>query len=180
MAIGTMSSYTGTMCVNRHEVPSWGIRTFRVEGASELKPGMICTNTGGTTGADIAKPDDDDDVTLGVVLERSELALDDFFADNTEVEVALVGSGAICWVFVDDDEGAAVQNTPVYSTGVDADGFVELRPAVTAPAGDTYATAGMQTALDILKQMERRKVGHLYEAMADQGSTDTPNKVVLI
>jgi len=173
-----MANYTGSILVETGPF-SWGIQTYRVDGASELKPGYVCTPTGHTY-PDIGRPDGDDDMTLGICIENPDDDLDTYFSDNDEIRVARVGSACVVWVYIDDDEGAQVAGTPVYSTGADDDGFVEVRPAVTAPAGDTYSTATMQTALDILKQMQIRYVGRLYEDVADQGSTDTPVKVILI
>ena len=186
MAIGVMADYTGEICVNRSEAPSWGIPTMVVEGASELFPGHICTATGGAAVPDIGRADADGDVTLGVVLDgkgisidgSTKLEIDTYLPDNEPAEVARVGSRLICWIYVDDDEGAAVAGTPVYNTGVDDDGFVELLPAIDVDTA--FSEAGLQGNFDIITNGLMGYVGRLYEDIADQGSTDVPEKVILI
>jgi hypothetical protein len=156
MAIGTMASYTGEICVNRAEAPSWGIQTFVVAGASELYPGHAVTSTGNTA-PDVARADADGDVTLGVALDgkgisidaSTKLEIDTYFPDNEPVEVARVGSKLICWMYVDDDEGALVAGTPMYNTDTITNGLLGY-------------------------------VGRLYEDIGDQGATDTPEKVILV
>lgn len=184
MAIGTMANYTGEICVNRFEAPSWGIQTFLVNGASELYPGHICTQTGHTA-PDVGRPDGDGDVTTGVVITCSgisidgstKLEIDTYLPDNEPVEVAMVGSGLVCWVYVDDDEGTAVVWTPVYNTGSDDDGFVELLPAIDVDTA--FSESGLQGDFDTITNGRLGYVGRLYKNIGDQGSTDTPEKVVL-
>lgn len=185
MAIGTMASYTGEICVNRAEAPSWGITTAVVAGASELYPGHICTSTGNTA-PDVARPDGAGDVSLGVVLDgkgisidaSTKLEIDTYFPDNEPVEVARVGSRLICWIYVDDAVGAQVAGTPVYNSGAGDDGFVQ---ALTAIDVDTaFSEAGLQGNFDTVTNGLMEYVGRLYEDIADQGSTDVPEKVILV
>ena len=182
MAIGVMATYTGAICVNRYEAPSWGIQTYVVDGASGLYPGHVCTQA---TFPDVARPDGDGDVTLGIVITdtgisidgSTKLEIDTYLPDNEPIEVARVGSHLICWVYVDDDEGAIVAGTPVYNTGVDDDGFVEVLPAIDVDTA--FSEAGLQGNFDTITNGLLGYVGRLYKNAADQGSTDTPEKVIL-
>ncbi len=184
MAKGTMANYTGTICVNRFEAPSWGIQTYVVNGATELFPGFTTTQTGNTF-PDVAKPDADLDVFGGVCITDSgisidgatKLEIDSTYPDNEPIEVARPGSHLICWMFVDDDEGALVLNTAVYHTGVDADGFIEKLDAIDVDTA--FNESDLQSQFDILTNAWARYVGRLYKNIADQGSTDTPEKVIL-
>jgi hypothetical protein len=186
MGIGTMANYTGEICVNRAEAPSWGIQTYIVNGASETYPGHIVVGTGHTY-PDCGRADADGDQGLGVAITCSgisitngttKIEIDTYYADNEQIEVAMVGSHLICWVYVDDDEGTADAWTPVYHTGADDDGFVEL--AMTIDVDTAFSEAGLEANFLALRNMtEQRYIGRLYKNMADQGSTDTPNKVVL-
>ncbi len=186
MAIGVMANYTGEICVNRSEAPSWGIGSYTVEGASELYPGHVCTATGGAAVPDIGRPDADGDVSLGIVLDgkgisidgATKLEIDTYLPDNEPAEVARVGSKLICWVYVDDDEAAQVAGTPVYGTGVDDDGFVEVLPAIDVDTA--FSEAGLQGNFDAITNALMGYVGRLYEDIADQGSTDVPEKVILV
>ena len=186
MAIGVMGNYTAAICVNRSEAPSWGIQTYVVNGASELYPGHIATGLGHTY-PDCGRPDLDIDITLGVVITGSGISITDgvtileidtYLPDNESIEVAMVGSHLICWVYVDDDEGALDAWTPVYGTGADDDGFVEK--ADTIDVDTAFSEAGLEANFLALKnQIIDRYVGRLYKNIADQGTTDTPEKVVL-
>ena len=185
MAIGVMANYTGEICVNRSEAPSWGITTAVVNGASEVYPGHIVTSTGHTA-PDCVRPDVASDVTLGVALDgkgisidaSTKLEIDTYFPDNEPIEVARPGSKLICWVYVDDDEGAAVAGTPVYNTAAGDDGFVQVLPAIDVDTA--FSESGLQGNFDSITNALLGFVGVLYEDIADQGSTDTPEKVILI
>lgn len=185
MAIGTMASYTGEICVNRHEAPSWGIITRLVNGSSELYPGHPCTPSGHTD-PDVGRPDADADVFGGVVISctgmsidgSTKLEIDTYLPDNEPIEIARPGTRLICWMYVDDDEGALVYNTPVYHTGADDEGFVEKMDAIDVDTA--FSEAGLQAQFDLLTNAWLRYVGRLYQNIADQGSTDTPEKVILI
>ena len=186
MAIGVMADYTGEICVNRAEAPSWGIGTYTVEGASELYPGHICTATGGAAVPDIGRPDADGDVTLGIVLDgkgisidgSTKLEIDTYLPDNEPVEVARVGSKLICWAYADDAVTAQVAGTPVYGTGVDDDGFFEVMETIDVDTA--FSEAGLQGNFDTITNGLLHYVGRLYEDIADQGSTDVPEKVILV
>lgn len=179
MAIGTMANYTASILV---DIPrgnaTWGLQTFRVNGSSELYPGHVCTQISHTH-PDIGRPDADTDSTLGVVLDNPDADIDTYFADNAEVTVAMRGSGAVVWVYVDDDEGALVSGTRMYNTGADDDGLVE-KYAAAAAAPTTYDDATIETAFDIFEQEAIRFAGVLVETIADQGSTDTPELLALV
>ena len=185
MAIGTMASYTGEICMNRHEAPSWGIITRLVNGTSETYPGHVVTPTGHTD-PDVGRPDADTDVTGGIAITVSgmhtdgatKFEIDTYYPDNAIIEIARTGTRLICWVYVDDDEGALVFNTPVYGTGADDDGFVEKMPAIDVDTA--FSEAGLQAQFDIHSNAWLRYVGRLYQNIADQGATDTPEKVILI
>lgn len=101
-----MSDHTGAILIEDPHTAS-GLMTFRVNGASELKPGYVCTAFGHTA-PDIGKIDAADDPALGVVLDNADLPIDDYFPDNTEVTVAMAGSGAVVWVYHHDHDGAIV------------------------------------------------------------------------
>jgi len=173
MAIGVMSQYTGKI-LWRSPDNSAGLGTFRVNGATELRAGYVCTQTDHTH-PDIAKPDGDADITLGVVLNHPATALDSDFADDLEVQVALKHSGAGVWVFVDDNEGALIAGTPMYSTGTDNDGFVETM--AVAEVGTAWATAAVQ---GFMSKIVHRYVGITVRAEPDQGSTDVPARLLLV
>ena len=183
MAIGVMATYTGAICVNRYEAPSWGIQTYVVEGASELYPGHVCVQS--TAFPDIGRPDAAGAVTLGIVITdtgisidgATKLEIDTYLPDNEPVEVARVGSHLICWVYVDDDEGAIVAGTPVYNTGGDDDGFVQIMPTIDVDTA--FSESGLQGHFDEITGAFNGYVGRMYKNAADQGSTDTPEKVIL-
>jgi hypothetical protein len=179
MAIGTMANYTANILVDiPRGAATWGIQTFRVNGASELYPGH-CTTQIGHTHPDCGRPDADTDSFLGIALDNPDADIDTYFADNAEISVALAGSGAVVWVYVDDDEGACVSGTRMYHTGADDDGFVE-KYAAAAAAPTTYDDATIETAFDIFEQEAIRFAGVLVETIADQGTTDTPELLALI
>lgn len=185
MAKGTMSSYYDVICMNRHEAPSWGIIVRTVNGAAELYPGYIATPSG-ETDPDVCHPDGDADVTGGICITDSgisidaatDLTVDAAYPDNEPVEIARPGSGLICAVFVDDDEGALTFNTPVFHTGVDNDGFVQKLDSIDVDTA--FSEAGLQAQFDILTNAWKHYVGRLYQNIADQGSTDVPELVILI
>ena len=184
MAIGVMANYTGTICVNRFEAPSWGIQTYVINGASESFPGHALTQTGHTF-PDVGRPDADADVFAGVAITdsgasidgSSKLEIDTYDPDNEPIEVARPGSHLVCWMYVDDDEGALVLNTAVYHTGTDDDGFIEKLDAIDVDTA--FNESDLQSQFDILTNAWARYVGRLYKNIADQGSTDTPEKVIL-
>jgi hypothetical protein len=138
---------------------------------------MIATATG-ETDPDVYIPDGNDDVSYGVFLERADKALDDVFADNLWVTVLKVRSGGGAWVFVDDDETAIEPWTALYNTGADDDGFVEVLQVTAAPT--TYLNTTIQAIVDYLEAHEHRYVGRAATYQADQGSTDTPLKCLLV
>ena len=175
MAIGTMAHYTGKI-LWRSPNNSAGIQTHRVNGATELRPGYPCTETGHTA-PDCAKLDADTDVVLGVCLDLPHLSIDADFADDKDIQVAHRRSMAGVWIYLDDDEGALAAATAVYSTGVDDDGFCEKLDAIDVATA--FSESGLQGQFDILTNAAARYVGILVRDEADQGSTDTPAKVLL-
>ena len=102
MAIGTMASYTGEICVNRAEAPSWGITTAVVAGASELYPGHIATSTGNTA-PDVARADADGDVTLGDIPAGSGAWSSDFFKLEVDMTNPQDPNEGIEWTVEYDD-----------------------------------------------------------------------------
>lgn len=176
MAIGVMEHYTGKILWRSPDNIA-GIQTFVVDGASELRAGYVCTSTGHTF-PDVGKLDADDDVTLGVCLDHPAIDMATDFADNKVIQVALRRAGAGVWIFLDDDEGALVAATAVYSTGVDDDGFCEKLDAIDVDTA--FSESGLQGQFDILTNAAARYVGILVQDEADQGSTDVPAKVLLV
>ena len=173
-----MANYTARILVEAPRSASWGMTTVRVNGASELKAGYVCT-TSGHTWPDVAKPDADADIAFGVCLDDPDTDIDTAFADDLEISVAKVGSGAVVWVYVDDDEGALKAGTRMYHTGADDDGFVE-KYAAPAAAPTTYDDATIETAFTVLEGEATRYVGRLVETIADQGSDDVPEMLALV
>ena len=175
MAIGTMSQYTGKIMWQPPKSGA-GMSSRRVNG-SALKPGMIVTATG-ETDPDVYIPDGNDDVSLGIALDRADLDIDTAFADNSWITVLHTRSGGGGWVFVDDDTGAIEPWTALYNTGADDDGFVEVLVVTAAPT--TYDDATVQGIIDYLESAEHRYVGRAATEQADQGSTDVPLKCLLV
>ena len=174
-----MANYTASILVDLPRgSATWGIQTFRVNGSSELKAGYVCTQAGHTH-PDVGKPDGDTDSTLGICLELPDVDIDTAFDDDEEILVAMKGSGAVAWGYVDDDEGALKSGSRMYNTGADDDGFVE-KYAAAAAAPTTYDDATIETAFDIFEQEAIRFAGVLVETIADQGSTDVPELLALI
>ena len=175
MAIGVMSHYTGRIQWHppRHES---GILPRRVNG-SACKPGMIVTAVG-ETDPDVYLPDGNDDITLGVALDRPDKALDTAHGDNTWIDVLTTRCGGGAWVFVDDDETAIEPWTALYNTGADDDGFVEVLGVTAAPT--TYDDATIQGIIDYLESAEHRYVGRAATYQADQGTVDVPLKCLLV
>jgi hypothetical protein len=170
-----MSQYTGKILWRSPDNIA-GLIPRRVNG-SALYPGMIVT-ANGETDPDVYIPDGNDDQSLGVALDRADLALDSAFTDNDWITVATVRSGAGAWVFVDDNEGAIEPWTALYSTGADDDGFVEVLAVTAAPT--TYDDATIQGIIDYLEAAEHRYVGRAATEQADQGSDDVPLKCLLV
>lgn len=175
MGMGTMSNYTGQI-LWRSPNNMAGIERRRINGAAAY-PGMVVTDTD-QTAPDVYLPDGNDDISLGIVLDRADKGVDTVFADNDWCEVATVRSGAGAWGIVDDDEGALKIWTALYSTGADDDGFVEVMAVTAAPT--TYDDATIQGIIDYLEAAEHRYVGRAATGQADQGSTDTPLKILLV
>lgn len=170
-----MANYTGSI-LWRTAKNAAGMGSHRVNG-SALYPGFVVTETD-QTAPDVYIPDGNDDVSLGIVLENADADIDTAFADNATVVVAYVRSGAGVWGYIDDDEGALAIWTAVYSTGADDDGYLEKLAVTAAPT--TYDDATIQGIIDYLESAEHRYVGRCATAAADQGSTDTPQKVLLV
>ena len=175
MAIGTMSNYTGAI-LWRSPKNAAALIPRRVNGTT-LKPGMVVTATGETY-PDVFIPDGNDDVTLGIALDRADKDIDTAFSDNDWITVAATRSGAGVWVYIDDDEGAIQPWTALYSTGGDDDGYCEVLQVTAAPT--TYDDATIQGIIDYLESAEHRYVGRAAQYCADQGSTDTPEKALLV
>jgi len=175
MAQGTLSQYTGKVMWHppRHES---GILPRRTNGTS-IDPGMVVTATG-ETDPDVALPDGDDDVSLGIALDRADKDIDTAFADNVWIDVMTVRCGGGAWGFVDDDEGAIEPWTALYSTGGDDDGYLEVLAVTAAPT--TYDDATIQGIIDYLESHEHRYVGRAATYQADQGSNDVPIKVLMV
>ena len=175
MAIGTMSHYTNAVMwrsPNNHAA----IIPCRVNG-SGLKPGMCVTNQG-ETAPDVYIPDGNDDKTLGIALDRADLAMDTAFTDNDWIDVLAVRSGGGAWGFMDDGEGALDIFTAVYNTGADDDGYVEALAVTAAPT--TYDDATIQGIVDYLESAEARYVGRLAKAQADGSGSDLPCKILMV
>lgn len=170
-----MSNYTGAIMWRSPDNMA-GIQPRRVNG-SGLYPGMVVTDTG-QTAPDCYIPDGNDDISLGLVLDRADKGVDTVFADNDWCEVMMRRSGGGAWGIVDDDEGALVPWTALYSTGADDDGFLEVLAVTAAPT--TYDDATIQGILDYLESAEHRYVGVAATSQADQGSTDVPIRVLLV
>ncbi|MHC4645069.1 MAG: hypothetical protein ACYTBJ_06190 [Planctomycetota bacterium] len=175
MAIGTMSQYTARIQWHPPKKAA-GILPRRVNGTT-LKPGMVVTATG-ETDPDVFIPDGNDDVSLGIALDRADKALDTAFADNIWIDVMTTRCGGGAWGFVDDDTGAIEPWTALYNTGADDDGFLEVLVVTAAPT--TYDDSTIQGIIDYLEAAEHRYVGRAATYQADQGSTDVPLKVLMV
>lgn len=175
MALGTMSQYTGAIMWQPPRSEA-GMLPRRANGTA-IFPGMVVTATG-ETDPDVALTDGNDDVSLGIALNRADKAIDDNFADNVWITVLMVRSGGGAWGFVDDDEGALEPWTALYSTGADDDGLLEALAVTAAPT--TYDDATIQGIIDYLEAHEHRYVGRAATFQGDQGSTDVPLKVLLV
>lgn len=175
MAQGTMSQYTGRIQWHppRHES---GILPRRINGAAAY-PGMVMTATG-ETDPDVYIPDGNDDVTLGILLDRADKAIDSIIADNSWVDVMTTRCGGGAWGFVDDDEGAIEPWTALYNTGADDDGYLEVLAVTAAPT--TYDDSTVQGIIDYLEAYEHRYVGRAATYQADQGANDVPIKVLMV
>ena len=178
MALGTMANYTASILIEKPFSSTYGLTTCRVNGASELYPGHVCTQTGHTW-PDVGRPDADADIPLGICLDNPDADIDTYFADDAEITVALVGSGAVVWAYIDDNEGTVAPGQCLFHTGADDDGFVEVYVAAAA-APTTYDDATIETAFTLLENTHVRYVGRAVTYNADQGSTDTPIKVALV
>ena len=172
MAKGLMASYTGKI-LWKSPKDSSGIGTYRVNGSTEVYAGFIVTGEGHTH-PDVAKCDADADRVLGVAINQPGVGLATAMADNSNVDVAHVNSGAGVWVFVDDDEGALIAGTALYGTGTDDDGFVEV--LAMSEIGTAWNTAVVQA---FMNKMQNRYVGVTIRAEADQGSDDVPTPIWL-
>jgi len=175
MALGIMSQYTGAILWRSPDNIS-GLLPCRINGAAAY-PGMVVTAIG-ETDPDVYLPDGNDDVSLGILLDRADKGVDTVFADDDWCTVAAVRSGAGVWGFVDDNEGAIEPWTALYNTGADDDGLLEILAVTAAPT--TYDAATVQGIIDYLESAEARYVGRAATAQADQGSTDVPIKVLLV
>lgn len=175
MAQGTMSQYTSRILWHPPK-KSTGILPRRINGVGAY-PGMIMTATG-ETDPDVYIPDGNDDISLGILLDRADKPLDSIIVDDSWVDILTVRCGGGGWVFVDDDEGAIEPWTALYSTGADDDGYVELLAVTAAPT--TYDDATIQGIIDYLESAEHRYVGRAATFQADQGSNDVPLKCLLV
>jgi len=175
MAKGTMANYTGAI-LWRSPNNIAGLLTRRVNGAA-LYPGFVVTENGETT-PDAYIPDGNDDESLGIALDNADADIDTAFADNVWIVVAAVRSGAGVWGYIDDNEGTLAMWTALYSTGVDDDGYLEKMAVTAAPT--TYDDATIQGIIDYLEASEHRYVGRAATYVADQGSDDVPQKVLLV
>jgi hypothetical protein len=170
-----MSQYTGKI-MWRSPNNQATIIARRING-SACYPGMVVTSNGETE-PDVYLPDGNDDETLGIVLDRADLAIDSAFTDNDWVSVLTVRSGGGAWGFVDDNEGAIERFTALYNTGADDDGLLEVMAVTAAPT--TYDDATIQGIIDYLESAEHRYVGRAATEQADQGSDDVPIKVLMV
>ena len=175
MAIGTMSHYTNAV-MWRSPNNFAAIGRCRLNG-SAAKPGMVVTNEG-ETAPDAYLPDGNDDKTLGILLDRADLAMDTAFSDNDWANFLPPRCGGGAWGFMDDGEGALDIWTAVYNTGADDDGYVEALAVTTAPT--TYDDATVQGIIDYLESAEARYVGRLAKAQADGSGSDLPCKILLV
>jgi hypothetical protein len=175
MALGTMANYTGAI-MWRSPNNIAGMSTRRVDG-SALYPGFVVTATG-ETDPDVYIPDGNDDVSLGIALDRADKDIGTAFADNSWIQVLHVRSGGGAWGYVDDAAGALEPWTALYNTGADDDGLLEPLKVTAAPT--TYDDATVQGIIDYLESAEHRYVGRAATEQADQGSTDVPIKVLLV
>jgi hypothetical protein len=173
-----MKNYTANILIERPFSATYGLMTCRVNGASELYPGHVCTQDGHTW-PDVGRPDADADHPLGIVLNNPDADIDAYLADNAEVTVAVVGSGAVVWGYIDDDEGTVAPGERLYHTGADDDGLLEQYVAAAA-APTTYDDATIETAFTLLENEHVRYVGRAVTYNADQGSDDVPIKVALV
>lgn len=124
VAIRDMSMHTNAILIeDPHSANAF--QTFRVNGATELRPGYVCTATGHTW-PDIGRPDGAQDYTLGIVLDNADLDINAWFPDNTVVTVALRGGQASVWGYGHDDTGAYAQGASVTSTGASNNGFITV------------------------------------------------------
>ena len=157
-----------------------GVITVRTNG-SDIKPGHIVTKTGET----INTPDVDlvgatDDITLGVVLNEPNQDIDTAYGDNESINVAVIGSGCVCWVWAQANCGDLRVGQPVYTTGSSNDGFVVPWTLTSAPASDTYTTAAMQTELDKVDLSQLQYVGRVWQDASNDASNDRPILVKLV
>jgi len=170
-----MSQYTGAI-LWRSPNNMAGIMSRRINGSAAY-PGKVVTDTD-ETAPDCYLPDGNDDVTLGILLDRADKGVDTVFADNDWCSVLMRRSGGGAWGFVDDNEGAIIPWTPLYNTGADDDGLLEVFAVTAAPT--TYDDATIQGIIDYLESAEQRYVGVAATSQADQGSDDVPIKVLMV
>lgn len=175
MARGTMANYTGKIMWQPPRSEA-GMLPRRTNGALVF-PGAVVTATG-ESDPDVALPDGDDDVSLGIALDRADKDIDTVFPDNTWITALMVRSGGGAWVFADDAAGALEPWTALYNTGTDDDGTVEPLQVTAAPT--TYDDTTIQGIIDYLESAEHRYVGRAATAQGDQGSTDVPLKCLLV
>lgn len=178
MGIGVMANYTSSILIEKPYSSAWGLTTCRINGASESYPGHVVTETGHTF-PDVGRPDADGDIPLGIVLDNPDADIDTYFADNAEVTVALIGSGACVWAYIDDGEGEVTPGQCLFHTGADNDGFLEVYAAATV-VPTTYDDASIEATLDIIENTHVRYVGRSMTLVADGGGTDVPIKVALV
>lgn len=149
-----------------------------VNGSSELKPGMVCTSTGGTASTlDVAKPDAADDLTHGIVLCNSDQDIDTAYDDNANISVALRNSGAVCWGWMQAASGATKKGHPLVNTGASDDGFVTVYTVTDVPT--SYNEAQMQAETDKLDAYNLAYVGLLWRDQANDASNDNPCQILL-
>lgn len=92
-----MKDYTGAILIEE-PFTATGLQTFKVEYASNLKPGYACTTHGASAGY-IRAPDGADEQCVGIVLDNADLDIDAYFAAGKTVTVAMKGSQAVAWAY---------------------------------------------------------------------------------
>ena len=157
----------------------WAVATARVNGSSELRPGYVCTSTGGGAGTvDVAKPDAADDNVFGVVECNPDQDMDTNYDDDKEVTVYLRGGGHVVWCFAKANVGAFKAGDVVVADAATDNGFVIPFTVSNAPP-TAYDEATMQTELDKFDAYIKSYVGIVWEDSANDASNDRPIKVLM-
>lgn len=177
MAVTNLSTVTRKILLHTGHAHATGVSVV-VNGASELKPGMVSTSTGGTASTlDVAKPDAADDLTHGIVLCNEGHDIDTAYGDNINTTVALRGSGSVCWGWMQAASGATKKGHPLVNTGASDDGFVTVYTVTDVPT--SYNEAQLQAETDKLDAYALAYVGLLWRDQANDASNDNPCQIFL-